>query len=177
MKAKLICLTGFMGSGKSTVGKLLAQQLGWHFADLDPMIEESAGLDIPAIFERLGEPVFREMETEILARVIGEAIERGRPTVVALGGGTFVQPQNRELLRSSGATIVWLQCEVEELLSRCAQMTNRPLFRDENSFRTLYAQRLPFYELADYRVKSEAEPRQAIAQILALGILDSARTS
>jgi shikimate kinase len=172
---KLIGLTGFMGSGKSTVGRLLAQQIGWHFADLDPLIEETAGLDIPAIFERLGEPAFRELETEVLARVVGEAVERSRPTVIALGGGTFAQPQNRELLREAGVRVVWLHCEMETLLARCATIRNRPLFRDAQSFRALYEQRLPFYESADYRVESGAEPRSAVEQILALSIFEQKR--
>ena len=68
---KLICLTGFMGSGKTTVGRLLAQQIGWHFLDLDARIEERAGLSIPAIFERLGEPGFRQVEAEVLVRALG----------------------------------------------------------------------------------------------------------
>jgi shikimate kinase len=166
---KLICLAGFMASGKTTVGQLLARQMGWHFVDLDTAIEERAGLNIPAIFERLGEPGFRELEHEALQRTLGEATGRQRPTVVALGGGTFAQPQCFELLRSTGCAVVWLHCPVEELLTRCAVITNRPLFRDEASFRNLYEQRLPFYEQADYRVDATAEPRRVVEQILTMG--------
>jgi len=169
---KLIGLVGFMGSGKTTVGRLLARQIGWHFVDLDTLIEERAGLSIPAIFERLGEPTFREMEYETLGRVLGEAVERSKPTVLALGGGTFALPQNCALLRNNGCIIVWLHCPLEELLARCATVTNRPLFRDEAAFRQLYEQRLPFYEQADHRVESSAEPRRVVKQILALGILE-----
>ena len=74
------------------------------------------------------------------------------------------------LLRENGATLIWLQCPVEELLIRCATVTDRPLFRDESSFRRLYEERLPAYELADYRVDSSAEPARVVEQILALGI-------
>lgn len=171
---KLICLTGFMGSGKTTVGRLLARQIGWRFVDLDETIEARAGLNISSIFERSGEPAFREMEFETLTRAVGQAIDRDLATVIALGGGTFAQPQNLALLRSAGGAVVWLDCPVEELLARCAMMTNRPLFRDEVSFRQLHQQRLPFYEQADFRVDASADPRRVVEQILALGILERA---
>ncbi len=168
----LICLTGFMGSGKTTVGRMLARQLGWHFVDLDTRIEEASQLKIPAIFERLGEPAFRQMEHEALEASFGEALENGRSTVIALGGGTMAQPQSLALLRSRGCVLVWLECPLEELLARCATMTNRPLFRDEASFRALYEQRRPFYEQADYRVNGAVEPLRVVEQILGQGILE-----
>ena len=167
---KLICLAGFMGCGKTTVGRLLAKQAGWHFVDLDERIEERAGLSIPAIFDRLGEPGFRDTEAESLVRALGEAGARDQATVLALGGGTLTQPENLARLRASGAFIIWLDCPVNELLARCATMTNRPLFRDEASFRKLYAERLPCYQQADFRVTSDSEPRHVVEQILALGI-------
>lgn len=169
---KLIGLTGFMGSGKTTVGRLLARQLGWRFTDLDSVIEERAGLTIPAIFERVGEPAFREMESAALDRCLGEAAESGHAAVIALGGGTLTQPQNLALLRRAACVLVWLECPMEELLARCATITNRPLFRDEASFRRLYAERLPCYEQADFRVDSTGEPRRVVERILALGILE-----
>ena len=169
---KLLCLAGFMGCGKTTVGRLLARQLGWRFVDLDTLIEERAGLSIAAIFEQRGEAAFREMESAALERTIGEVTERDQSCVVALGGGTFVQPQNLALLRAVGCPVVWLYCSPERLLARCALMPNRPLFRDEASFRQLYEQRLPFYEQADYRVESESPPARVVEQILALGILE-----
>lgn len=167
---KLVCLTGFMGSGKSTAGHLLARQLGWPHVDLDARIEQVTGLDIPQIFAQLGEPEFRRIEYEELARAIAEAAESRRPRIVSLGGGTTAQPRNLALLRENSAVLIWLECPIDVLLLRCVQMTNRPLFRDEASFRELYRQRLPFYELSDYRVDSNAEPIRVIEQILALGI-------
>lgn len=186
-RSNLICLAGFMGCGKTTVGQLLARQLAWLFVDLDTRIQESAGLRITEIFDRLGEPAFRRLEHEQLLEALGEAAEKEKPTVLALGGGTFAQPQNFELLRSlSGAesaeaprpfaralrgVVVWLDCPIEVLLARCATMDDRPLFRDEMSFRQLYSQRLPFYQQAHYRIEGEAEPRQVVEKILALGLL------
>ncbi len=171
-KRKLICLAGFMGCGKTTIGQRLARQLGWRFVDLDTGIEERAGLPITEIFERLGEPVFRQMEHEQLLEALGRAAEQDVPTVLALGGGTFAQPPNMTLLKQNGGPVIWLDCPVEKLLERCVTMSDRPLFRDEASFRKLYEQRRPFYQQADYRVPSNAEPRVVIKRILALGILD-----
>lgn len=169
---RLICLAGFMGSGKTTVGRLLAGHLGWHFVDLDARIEEQAGAAITAIFETRGELAFRELEHDILARILAQCLGNGRPTVVALGGGTLAQANNLALLRQSGGLILWLDCPIEELLSRCARVTNRPLFRDEASFHKLYQERLPFYQQADHRIESGDQPRRVVERILALGIFD-----
>lgn len=173
----MVCLTGFMGSGKSTIGRLLAAQLAWHFADLDEEIEKSSGLSISQIFAQKGEPVFREIEHECLERVLAAATARNTRLVLALGGGTFTQPRNAALLRepgapakAGGAAVVWLDCPSDELLKRCVLMGDRPLFRDEASFRKLYDERLPYYRMADYRVESNGEPMRVVEQILALGI-------
>lgn len=169
---RFLCLTGFMGTGKSTVARLLARQISWHYVDLDKRIVERARMGIPEIFRRHGEPAFREMEYEELGRIFGEGIEQGKRRVVALGGGTVAQPRSLACLRENGAALIWLHCPVEELLQRCSRITNRPLLRDEASFRKLYAERLPFYEQADYRVESNIEPLRVVEQILALGILE-----
>jgi shikimate kinase len=175
----MVCLTGFMGSGKSTVGRLLAAQLAWYFADLDAEIERHTGLPISQIFEQKGEPVFRDIEHECLVRILGSASERDTRLVLALGGGTFAQPRNAILLREfglmprgSGTVFIWLDCPMEDLLQRCVLMGGRPLFRDEASFRKLYQERMPFYQQADYRVESGGEPMRVVEQILALGIFD-----
>lgn len=141
-----LILVGFMGSGKSSVGGEMSQRLGWHFCDLDDRIEAAAGLPVARIFRERGEPAFRELERRELQAVLGAA--RARPTVLALGGGTFAQARNLELIRSAGACTVFLEVPLDELLVRCAGMTNRPLFRDEASFRQLYIQRLGFYRQA-----------------------------
>ena len=86
---------------------------------------------------------------------MAESAATQKPRIVSLGGGTITQPQNMALLREAGATLIWLQCPIEELLHRCAHITDRPLFRDEASFRRLYEERLPTYELSDYRVESQ----------------------
>ena len=174
----MVCLTGFMGSGKSTIGRLLAAQLAWHFTDLDEEIENESGLSISQIFAQKGEAVFRDIEHERLERVLAMAAARNMRLVLALGGGTFTQPRNAMLLRESSAArgsaaaVIWLDCPSDELLQRCVLMGDRPLFRDEASFRKLYEERLPYYRQADYRVESSGEPMRVVEQILALGIFD-----
>jgi shikimate kinase len=172
-RVPILGLAGFMGSGKTTVGTLLAQHLAWRFVDLDDRIEEAAGLTIPEIFERLGEPAFRKLEADQLRATLGRASEHKESTVLALGGGTYAQPGCPEFLRSAGVPVLWLDSPLELLLSRCMTMTGRPLFRDEVSFRALYAQRLPSYQLANSRVDSSAEPTQVVAEILRRGIVAS----
>ncbi|HET8924257.1 MAG TPA: shikimate kinase [Candidatus Acidoferrum sp.] len=173
IRVPLFCLAGFMGSGKTTVGTLLARQLAWRFVDLDDRIEESAGLTIPEIFERLGEPAFRQIEADQLRAALGRAAESKEGTVIALGGGTYAQPGCPEFLRAAGVPVLWLDSPIEVLLSRCMAMTGRPLFRDEASFRSLYAQRLPSYQLADERVEGSGEPGQVVAEILRRSIVAS----
>lgn len=162
-----------MGSGKTTVGTLLARQLAWRFVDLDDRIEAAAGLRIFEFFERHGEPAFREIEHEQLRAALGRAVEMKEPTVLALGGGTYAQPANREFLHASGAPVIWLDCPIDLLFGRCATMTGRPLFRNEANFRELHAQRLPSYQMADFRVDSSREPATVVAEILRLSVVTS----
>jgi shikimate kinase len=172
-RPQILCLAGFMGSGKTTIGALLARQLAWRFVDLDDRIEEAAGLRIPEIFERLGEAAFRQMEADQLRSALGRAFELKESIVLALGGGTYAQAGAPEFLRTSGIPVVWLNPSIEVLLARCMTMTGRPLFRDEASFRALYAQRLPSYQQADHRVESSGEPAQVVAEIMRLGIIST----
>ena len=169
-RAPVLCLAGFMGSGKSTVGARLARQLGWRFVDLDERIEAASGIGIPQFFERHGEPAFRQLEADELRAALGRAVEHQEPTVLALGGGTYAQPGAPEFLRNAGVPVIWLDARIEVLLSRCMTMTGRPLFRDEASFRALYTQRVTSYQLADFRVDSSGEAAAAVAEILRRGI-------
>lgn len=162
-----------MGSGKTTVGTLLARQLAWRFVDLDDRIEEAAGLRIPEIFERLGEPAFRQIEADQLRAALGRAVEHKESLVLALGGGTYAQSGAPEFLRAAGVPVIWLDASPDVLLTRCMTMTGRPLFRDEPSFRALYAQRLPSYQQADHRVDSSGEPARVVAEILRRGIISA----
>ena len=159
-----------MGSGKTTVGTLLARQLAWRFIDLDDRIEQAAGITIAQFFERHGEAAFRQLEALQLRTALGRALEIKEGTVLALGGGTYAQPGCPDFLRNAGVTVLWLDSPIDLLLSRCMTMTGRPMFRDEASFRALHAQRLPSYQLADQRVDSSGEPAQVVSEILRRGI-------
>ena len=173
VRVQTLCLAGFMGSGKTTIGTLLARQLAWRFVDLDDRIEEAAGLRISEIFERLGETAFRQIEADQLRAALGRAFELKESIVLALGGGTYAQAGAPEFLRAANVPVIWLDSPVEVLLARCMTMTGRPLFRDENSFRALYAQRLPSYQLAEHRVDSSGEPGRVVAEILSRGIMST----
>ncbi|MGH9469801.1 MAG: shikimate kinase [Terriglobia bacterium] len=155
-----------MGSGKTTVGRLLGLETGWPFIDLDATIEAGQGLTIREIFERQGEPFFRQLEHAALWEV-----SKTEPAVVALGGGTWVQHANFELIRSTGGATVFLDCSLEELRRRCAAIDNRPLFRDPESFAHLFAQRLPYYRLAEFHIDADSlPPEEVVRRILRLRI-------
>ncbi|HWP85882.1 MAG TPA: shikimate kinase [Terriglobia bacterium] len=174
MPPRTVFLVGFMGSGKTTVGKLLAQRMAWKFVDLDLLIEQAEGMSIAEIFARAGEAAFRKREQELLRRILDED-ERAGGRVVALGGGTVAQPENFALLQHAQAITIWLECPIEQLLMRCALMVNRPLFRDEASFRKLYEERLPFYQKSTFTVHSgPGDPLAVVQQILALPIFQNA---
>lgn len=165
-RQKLIYLVGFMGAGKSSVGTILAQRMGWPFVDLDTIIEAGQGASIRQIFEQAGEAFFRQIEHAALVEVIKKA-----PVVIALGGGTFVQRPNFDLIRKTTGATIWLDCPIEDLWQRCAIMDNRPLFRDRESFFKLYEERLPYYRQAEFRVSTGGRPPEEIVQeILQLGL-------
>jgi shikimate kinase len=148
----LIALIGFMGCGKSAVGRLLAERLGWTFVDLDAEIESRSGMAIADIFEQKGEPYFRDLEHQTLVEQVGLA-RQGRPRVLAMGGGAFIEPRNREQLENAGISI-WLDCPVDVLWERVSCNSHRPLARRREDFERLYRERLPQYRTADFRVPS-----------------------
>ncbi len=166
---RLVFLLGFMGCGKTSVGRLLAERLGWGFADLDEEIERRLGRSINQIFAEQGEAYFRRVERQVLEQFLQRAEQEA--LVVALGGGTFAQPDNVELLRANGGATFWLSCPLEELMRRCRGMTHRPLFRDAAGFRQLYEQRLPYYQRADFCVDANrSDPAQVVEEILRCGV-------
>lgn len=162
-----IYLVGFMGCGKSTVGRALAEELGWSFVDLDEEIEKSAGTTIARIFDTLGEAAFREMETAALrARV--RVVQSGRPQVISLGGGAFVSRENCELASNHGVT-VWIDCPFSTVERRVASETHRPLARDPAQLKSLFEARREAYARADYRIEVTGDDfAGVVTQILAL---------
>lgn len=164
-----IYLVGFMGSGKTTVGRALARRLGWRFADLDDDIESRQQMTINEIFDRFGEEEFRRLEHEALKKRIAD-IARGVPWVLAVGGGCFAQPRNAELIANNGVSI-WLDVPLEMIRSRIAHSGTRPLARDPVKFEELYQARRQAYEKADYRIEvGPGGSAEAVEQILQLPI-------
>ena len=159
-----IYLAGFMASGKTTIGRMLAERLGWTFIDLDQEIETRQGASIPEIFDRHGEPEFRRIETEAL-RAHVRTIQCGQPSVVALGGGTFVQPGNFDLVVSNGITI-WLDCPLETVRRRITEPSGRPLARDADRFEELYHERHPAYARAEYRIAIENDDPEVVVEAI-----------
>src|SRR5580658_4675135 len=158
-------LVGFMGSGKTTIGRHLAHRLGWSFFDLDHEIEAAENAAIAEIFDMRGEPEFRRIESQMLRQHVGW-IERGRPAVLALGGGAFVDTANRDLILQNGIAI-WLDCSFERVQQRVGDTSDRPLARDPLRFAALYESRREVYALADVRIAIESDDAEhTLAAIL-----------
>lgn len=157
-----------MASGKTTIGRALAQELGWPFIDIDTEIEAREGRAIAQIFLD-GETRFREVETEVIRQFANRCA-----AVIALGGGAFVQPANRELIESNGVTI-WLDCPLETIRKRLGDDSTRPLAANRNSLERLFAERRSFYARANYRVDADtADSSEIIKRVLALPIFQRA---
>jgi shikimate kinase len=159
-----IVLTGFMGSGKSTVGPLLADRLGWRFVDADDVIEAGAGCSIPEIFAREGEAAFREREYAAIARLADEP-----KLVLALGGGAIETAATRELLRNAPNTLlVHLEVELATTLARCRGTEHlRPILADQANLAGRYQRRLPLYRTAHFSIAVDAlTPPQVVEAIV-----------
>jgi len=159
-----IVLTGFMGSGKSTVGPLVARRLGWRFVDVDDVIEAEAGVAITELFKRHGEAVFREREREVIARLAA-----GEGLVLALGGGAIETAETRELLLTDPETLlVHLEVELATTLERCGGTEHtRPILADQANLASRYERRLPLYRAAHVSIAVDAlTPEEAVEAVL-----------
>src|SRR5262249_17309942 len=149
---RCVVLIGFMGAGKTSVGRALATRMRWQFRDLDDVIEQREQQTVAHIFSSAGEAGFRSRESAALLSLLQESAAEG-DLVLALGGGAFVQPDNREALATSGAITVLLEASLEELQRRCQEeRKDRPLARERDRFAELFAARQPVYAQAQFRV-------------------------
>ena len=152
MKTDKIYLVGFMGAGKSTVARGLGASLGWQVEDIDDAIAARERQSIADIFARRGEAHFREIERAVLWSLLPL-----RHAVVATGGGTFVEPENRRVINADGASI-WLDLSFEQVVARIPSDGRRPLAADRGTLQALYHARRPAYQLAHLRLDAGEVP-------------------
>jgi shikimate kinase len=153
-------LVGFMGTGKTTLGREVAARMGLPFLDLDEQIEASSGMSVPEIFAREGEAGFRRRESMALEEIIGGP----EPFVIATGGGAFTVEENRRSMMSAGV-VVWLDVPLAEILTRI-EGANRPLWKTKEEVRELHDRRRSAYEQAHHRLALDAAtPDQAVERL------------
>jgi shikimate kinase len=171
-----VVLIGFMGAGKSSVGRALSEQLGWTFEDLDERIERRERRKVHEIFRDSGEPEFRRAEHAALKELLRE-LRSGAGRIVALGGGAFAQKENARLIKAEGIPTVFLDAGVEELWQRCRRQARlqgieRPLLGSLETFRELYDARRPHYLKASLQRetggKTVAQIAAEVVQVLGL---------
>ncbi len=158
---KNIVLTGFMGTGKTEVGRELARIVGWKIIDVDDEIVKTQDMSINEIFSRFGEPAFRDMETEMIRNV-----SQNRNVIVSTGGGAVMRQENMDILREKGV-IVCLAATPETILRRTSSNSERPLLRVEDPLRRireLLESRRPFYRKADVTIDTEGKTPLLIAE-------------
>ena len=156
-----------MGSGKSTVGPILAARLGWRFVDVDHVIEADTGGTIADYFARHGEAIFRDLEHATIARLL-----TADDLVLALGGGAIEREETRELLLASpGTVLVHLEVKLETSLARCkGTEQTRPVLADRARLGQRYGQRLPLYRTAHLNVPADADGPEAVADAVLAAI-------
>ncbi len=163
--ARSVAIVGLMGAGKSSIGRRLAQRLKVPFVDADTEIELAAGATIEEIFERHGEPAFRDGERRVIARLL-----EGPVSVIATGGGAFMDRATRDLMRAC-AISVWLKADLDLLMQRVARRNNRPLLKAGEPravLERLIAERYPIYEEADIMVDSlDCPPDATVERVIA----------
>lgn len=167
MAPAVVFLVGFMGAGKTTVGRELASRLGSRFIDLDDRIVARERRSVAEIFSKFGEAGFRRAESRALHELLRELTRE--PALVALGGGAWSQPQNRLRLQDFGAPVVFLDAPLDVLRERCApEASLRPLFADAERFRELYEARRKDYALAGLRIDTAGKsPAQVAGEVIA----------
>ena len=156
-----LALIGFMGTGKSSIGRILAAQLGFDFIDTDALIEERTGKSVTEIFAQNGEPAFRKIERSLVKELGGKT-----GMVISTGGGLAANAENLNALKET-ALVICLWAAPETIWERVRHQTHRPLLRDPNplaKIRSLLAAREPFYKQADVLINTDLRPMREVAQ-------------
>ncbi|MCS7202943.1 MAG: shikimate kinase [Thermodesulfovibrio sp.] len=160
-KDKNIVLVGFMGTGKTTVGKVVAKKIGYDFVDVDEVIEKLTGMTIPDIFAQFGEARFRDIETEVI-----KLITKKTKQVIATGGGAVLREENIQALRRNGI-IFCLEASEEIIFERVKNSNYRPLLKVEKPIeriRELLSQRKPRYSLSDFIINTDKLTVEEVAE-------------
>ena len=161
MRADKLYLVGFMGAGKSTVGRAVGRRLGWRTDDIDDLIEARERRTVSAIFAQSGEPYFRQAERAVVADLVPQ-----HEVVVATGGGTFIDPDNRAAMLASGA-VAWLDLPLPRVIDRVPQDGRRPLAADRTQLEQLYLRRQVAYQLAHVRIDAARPLNEVVEHLLA----------
>jgi shikimate kinase len=155
---RAIYLTGFMGSGKTTIGRALSEKLGIPVIDTDEMIEKKAGKTIPAIFADEGEECFRKYEQEILKQLPTNDV------IITTGGGMVISKENRSWMKKHG-NVIFLSCSLDIIFQRLQSDTNRPLFsQNKEKMKELYEKRLPYYLEAAFTIDTSHKSVEEIVE-------------
>lgn len=159
----IVTLTGFMGSGKSCVGRILAKKVGWKHVDLDRYIEHKCNQSIPDIFAQGGEERFRAIESEALRDLVVMDKIAGGNTILSLGGGTITVDVSREMILNQTES-VYLETSLDTIFGRIGTSSkSRPLFKDKYKVEELIDSRTPLYEMAKYKVKTDGLKAEQVA--------------
>ncbi len=161
VKTDKLYLVGFMGAGKTTVGRALSRRIGWQFIDVDERIESRTRRSIASIFAQHGEPYFRQLEREVLGELLSL-----RQVIVATGGGTFAEADNRALMLADG-DVAWLDIPLSTVFERAPADGRRPLAADRTAMELLYTRRRLVYAEAHVRVDASLPPAESVERLLA----------
>jgi shikimate kinase len=160
VNADKLYLVGFMGAGKTTIGRALSRRIGWRFEDIDERIEGRVRRSVASIFAQHGEPHFRQLEREVLSELLPQ-----RQVIIATGGGTFAEPDNRALMLADGA-VAWLDLPLAQVFDRVPADGRRPLAADRVAMEQLYARRRLAYAEAHVRIDASRSSAETVEQIL-----------
>jgi shikimate kinase len=160
VNADKLYLVGFMGAGKTTVARALARRLGWRFDDIDERIESRERRTVASIFAQQGEPHFRQLERQMLGELLPE-----RNIVIASGGGTFAEADNRALMLADGS-VAWLDLPLARVLERCPADGRRPLAADRQQMEILYQRRQLAYAQAHVRIDANRPIQEVVERLL-----------